>query len=470
MTVVTGRLVGTGIEVPLVTGGCRPYANLDAAASAPALREVHEGVEAFLPWYSSVHRGTGFTSRVSTAAYEASRDAVHRFVGAREDDAVVFTRNTTDAINLFSRILPADARVFVFETEHHANLLPWRLHRTTYLRAPTGPDEALGTLRAALADARPGPDDLALVTVTGASNVTGELWPVAEIAELAHRFGARLLVDAAQLAPHAPIDVAAAGIDYVALSGHKLYAPYGSGTLIGRSDWLGRGEPALMGGGAVRFVTLDEVLWADLPDRQEAGSPNVVGAVALGIACETLTRIGMGPLARREEALRARARERLLAVPGVDLYTLWDESLPHIGVLTFNLRGFDHSLLATILSAEHAIGVRHGCFCAHPMMLRILRVSGESAQDLRARMRRGEHPRLPGAVRMSLSLDSTTDDVDRLAGALEAIATEGPRWRYLPDPVTGEYEPDPDPRSMPALPYGILARVPASVPGRGESS
>jgi selenocysteine lyase/cysteine desulfurase len=465
-----GRLVGSGLEVPLVTGGARSYVNLDSAASAQALREVHDGVEAFLPWYSSVHRGTGFTSRVSTAAYEAARDAVHRFVGARRDDAVVFTRNTTDAINLLSRVLPAQTRVFVFETEHHANLLPWRPHRTTHLPAPTGPDEALGTLRSALAGASLARDDLALVSVTGASNVTGEVWPVERMAEIAHRFGARLLVDAAQLAPHAPIDVAAAGIDYVALSGHKLYAPYGSGALIGRPDWLGRGEPFLMGGGAVRFVTLDEVLWAELPDRQEAGSPNVVGAVAVGIACETLTGAGMDRLAAREHELRTRARARLSAVPGLELYTLWDDELPHIGVVTFNLRGYDHSLLATVLSAEHAIGVRHGCFCAHPMMLRILRVSGESAEDLRARLRRGEHPRLPGAVRMSMSIDTTEVDVDRLATALEEIAATGPRWRYQPDPITGEYEPVTDPRTPPALPYGILGRIPDMATTRGESS
>jgi len=382
----------------------------------------------------------------------------------------VFTRNTTDAINLFSRILPADASVFVFETEHHANLLPWRLHRTTYLAAPTGPDEALGTLRAALAEASIAPGDPALVTVTGASNVTGEVWPVAEMAELAHRFGARILVDAAQLAPHAPLDMEAAGIDYVALSGHKLYAPYGAGALIGRSDWLGRGDPFLMGGGAVRFVTIEEVLWAELPDRQEAGSPNVVGAVAFGIACATLSDIGMEALSAKEHAVRVRARERLSAVPGLQLYTLWDDALPHIGVLTFNLAGYEHSLLATILSAEHGIGVRHGCFCAHPMMLRILRVSGESAEDLRARMRRGEHPRLPGAVRMSTCVDTTTDDVDRLAAALEEIAAAGPRWAYRQDPDTGEYEPDPDPRPMPPLPFDILGRVSDAVRGRGESS
>jgi hypothetical protein len=139
-------------------------------------------------------------------------------------------------------------------------------------------------------------------------------------------------------------------------------------------------------------------------------------------------------------------------------------------VLTFNLDGYDHSLLATILSAEHGIGVRHGCFCAHPMMLRILRISGESADDVRARMRRGEHPRLPGAVRMSTCLDTTAEDVDRLAAALRLIAHEGPGWRYRQDPDTGEYEPDPDPRRMPSLPFDMLGRLSEAARGVGESS
>ena len=123
--------------------------------------------------------------------------------------------------------------------------------------------------------------------------MTGEIWPVADIARVAHDNGARLLVDAAQLAPHAPIDMARDGIDYLALSGHKLYAPYGAGALIGERDWLSAGDPFLRGGGAVKVVTLDDTVWAELPDRQEAGSPNVIGAVALGVACDTLASAGM---------------------------------------------------------------------------------------------------------------------------------------------------------------------------------
>ena len=226
----------------------------------------------------------------------------------------MFTRHTTEAINVLANALPGDAGVVVFAGEHHADLLPWLRGPATVLPVPASPDEALGLLDDALVAARGG---VGLVAVTGASNVTGEIWPYAEIADIAHRHGARLLLDAAQLAPHRPIDMAATGIDYLAFSGHKLYAPFGTGVLVGRPDWLGDREPLLAGGGAVHYVTVDSVIWAEPPDRHEAGSPNVVGAVALGVACRTLQAAGMAAVAAAEHELVGDTAERLAAIPGV---------------------------------------------------------------------------------------------------------------------------------------------------------
>jgi selenocysteine lyase/cysteine desulfurase len=437
-------VVGDHLDVPLVTGGSVPYANLDYAASAPALRAVADAVSEFLPWYSSVHRGAGFTSMLSTHAYESARDAVHEFVGARPDDAVLFTRNTTDALNLMAHILPADAHTVVFETEHHANLLPWRRRHVTVLPPPRDPSHAVELVRDAVSSGR-----IALVAVTGASNVTGEIWPVADIAAVAHDRGARVLLDAAQLAPHRPLDITAMDVDYVALSGHKLYAPFGAGALVGRADWLASGEPYLAGGGAVEFVTADDVLWTGLPDRHEAGSPNVVGAVAMAAACRALADAGMDTLAAHEAELLRIGEELLGRVPGVELYRLWDGGHPRIGVLTFNLAGYDHPLLAAILSAEYGIGVRHGCFCAHPLVLELLHVDDAQADDIRDRLRRGEDVDLPGAVRASFGLGTTLDDIGRLATALERIATDGPSWTY--ERSDDDYVPSPDPRPWPAI-------------------
>lgn len=460
------RLVGADTVVPLVTGSESRYVNLDYAASAPALRAVHDAVEELLGWYSSVHRGAGFKSRASTAAYEGARESIRRFVNAGDDDSVIITRNTTDSINLLAGTLPAGTHIVTFAGEHHANLLPWkRCAGVRFLPVPETPAEMLATLEETLRGL-PHCEDPHLVAVTGASNVTGEIWPVADIARVAHANGARLLVDAAQLAPHAPIDMTRDGIDYLALSGHKLYAPYGAGALIGERDWLSAGDPFLRGGGAVKLVTVDETLWAELPDRQEAGSPNVIGAVALGVACDTLAEAGMDRIAAEEAALLAYARETLAAIPEFEHYRVWPAEHPRVGLLTFNLRGMPYDLLAAALSAEHGIGIRHGCFCAHPLMMRLLRVDDAEAHRLADELRAGHHERLPGAARMSLGLGSSRADIDAFADALRAIAADGPRWSYLVNDDTDEYEPDPDPRPLPSLPMRLVEHA----HGHGESA
>jgi selenocysteine lyase/cysteine desulfurase len=459
------RLVGADVEVPLVTGGTRRYVNLDYAASAPALRAVHDAVEELLQWYSSVHRGAGFKSRASTAAYEGARESIRRFVSARDDDAVIITRNTTDSINLLAGTLPHGTHVVAFSGEHHANLLPWKRIGVRYLPVPESPAAMLEQLASTLEDL-PRCEDPHLVAVTGASNVTGEMWPLAEIAEVTHRFGARLLVDAAQLAPHAPIDMQRDGIDFLALSGHKLYAPYGAGALIGKRDWLSSGDPFLRGGGAVKLVTIDETLWAELPDRQEAGSPNVVGAVALGVACDTLAAAGMDRIAAEERDLATLARQRLAAIDGFEHYSVWADDHPRTGLLTFNLAGVPYDLLAAVLSAEHGIGIRHGCFCAHPLMVRLLHVADDEVDRLLTEMRAGHHERLPGAARMSLGLGSTGADIDALADALRSIAADGPQWTYSVNPESSEFEPDPDTRPLPTLPMRLVEHP----HGHGESA
>jgi len=459
------RMVGADTAVPLVTGGTRRYINFDYAASAPALQAVHDAVEELLGWYSSVHRGAGFKSRASTAAYEGARESIRRFVNGRASDAVIITRNTTDSINLLAGTLPEGTHVVAFAGEHHANLLPWKRIGVRYLPVPESPAEMLAALETTLRDL-PRCEDPHLVAATGASNVTGEIWPLAEIARVAHENGARLLVDGAQLAPHAPIDMQGDGIDYLALSGHKLYAPYGAGALIGERDWLSAGDPFLRGGGAVKLVTIDETLWAELPDRQEAGSPNVVGAVALGVACDTLAQAGMDRLAAEEVALLDYARERLAEVAGFQHYRVWAADHPRVGLLTFNLGEMPYDLLAAVLSAEHAIGIRHGCFCAHPLMARLLRVDDDEMHRLLDGARAGHHERLPGAARMSLGLGSTRGDIDTFADALRAIAADGPQWTYVVNKATDEYEPDPDPRPLPTLSMRMV-ELPH---GHGESA
>jgi selenocysteine lyase/cysteine desulfurase len=428
------RMLGADTEVACVDGRMLRYANLDYAASTPVMEEVWAAVEAFVPWYSSVHRGSGVKSQVATAEYEGAREVVGRFVGARPDDSVVFVRNTTEAINVFAAALPEGTRVLSSTTEHHANMLPWRRHDVRLLPFTPTPDELLEHAERALRAER-----IDLVAVTGASNVTGEVWPVAELATLAHEHGAELLVDAAQLAPHRAIDMARSGIDHLAFSGHKLYAPLGAGALVGR---LPDGLPLLAGGGAIRLVTVDDVTWAPAPDRFEAGSPNTVGVVALAAACRALMTLGMDAVAAHERSLAVRLWTGLARVPGLEQLTQWAPgTVDRVGVATFNLARYRDPLLSAVLSAEHAIGVRHGCFCAHPLMTHLLDVPDGAAQAFHAELRAGRHPALPGAVRASLGLGTTVADVDRLVDALREIAVHGPRFEYVHDPEHDEYRP-----------------------------
>ncbi|MEU6866538.1 aminotransferase class V-fold PLP-dependent enzyme [Streptomyces sp. NPDC046876] len=434
-------VLGRDVTVPLVTGGEVTYAALDYAASAPALQRVWDDVAAYAPYYGSVHRGAGYLSQLSTDLFEQSRDAVAAFLDCRPSDQVIFTRSTTDSLNLLAAALPAGCRVFVFETEHHASLLPWDDAQVTYLNAPRTPGEAVATLEQALADRDPyGP---ALVCVTGASNVTGELWPVKELAAAAHAHGARIVLDAAQLAPHHPVSVQELDVDWVAFSGHKLYAPFGSGVLAGRADWLQQAEPYLAGGGASRRVTRREdggveVEWHTTAARHEAGSPNVIGVYAIASACRALTEAGFDALVARERHLIAKVRAGLADVPQVRILSLFGDEAPRVGVISFVVDGWNSSHFAAALSAEYGIGVRDGLFCAHPLVRTLLGSapqepgecgSPEAAPGELPQTSSGVTPSL-NAIRVSFGAGTPDEHVDRFVRAVRELVTEGAKWQY----------------------------------------
>jgi selenocysteine lyase/cysteine desulfurase len=407
--------VGSGAPVPLRSGGTVPYANLDYAASAPCLEPVQAAIAAALPYYSSVHRGAGYASQVTTEAYERARETVRRFVGAWRRDAVVFTRNTTDAMNLLAHAAPAGTTTVVFESEHHATLLPWA--RAVRLPIPATPDEAVAAATQALRSAPEGPR---LLVVTAASNVTGELWPVERLAAVARAYGARIAVDAAQLVPHRPIDMVALDVDYVAFSGHKLYAPFGAGVLVGRPDWLRAAEPYLRGGGATAHVGDGAVRWSDdAQQRHEAGTPNVLGVIALAAACEALTDAGWDALIATEEQLLTRLRHGLAAIPGLHTLELWGGRHPRVGIVSFTLDGFDARSVACALSERHGIGVRDGRFCAHPFVRHLLgggRGGGRGGAGGCTAAGTGT------AVRASIGVGTEKAHVDRLITALTDLA------------------------------------------------
>jgi selenocysteine lyase/cysteine desulfurase len=442
-------MVGLDRTVPLLDGTYRPYINLDNAASTPAFKRVQGAVVEFLAWYSSVHRGAGFKSRVATRAYEDARQVVGRFVGADpEDHVVIFGKNTTEALNKVAARFPfaVEGRNVVLTSvmEHHSNDLPFR-RAARVIHAGV---DACGRLDEADFDdkLRTYGERIGLVAISGASNVTGYVNPVHRLAEKAHAVGAQVLVDCAQLAPHRTIDVGPLAdpshLDYVAFSAHKMYAPFGTGALVARGDVFEEGCPDMSGGGTVKVVTTESVTWADAPDRDEAGSPNVVGAVALAAAIEELDRIGMEAIADHEMRLTAYALGRLRRIKGLRLFGESDPARTgeRLGVISFELEDVPHFLVAAVLSAEYGIGVRSGCFCAHPYVLRLLQVPEGEVRRIRAELVADDRRGMPGLVRASFGLYNDNQEVDVLAEGLERIARREWKGKYVQDRSSGEFE------------------------------
>lgn len=414
-------VIGEQTLVPVSGRDPQPYVNLDCAASTPPSLRVAAAVHAFLPWYSSIHRGAGAKSLYASERYEQVRDAVLRFVGADPHSSeVVFPRNTTEALNLvaFRLGLHRDDVVVTTTAEHHSNLLPWRRYAT--MRYVDIADDGTFTLDQVIAalDQQPRP---AVLAITGASNVTGWLPPLSDILAAARARGVLTVVDAAQLAPHRPVDMTQLGIDVLAFSGHKMHAPFGAGALIGPRRLFAAGEPMLVGGGAVAAVGLDDVIWAGTPDREEAGSPNVVGVIALDAAIGELTHRGWASTLRHERTLLDELDRQLADVPGLVRYgpTSGADRLP---VAAFNLTDVPHALVASRLSHEFGIGVRSGCFCAHPLLMRLLRLERDQIDRFREQVRAGHHQLLPGAVRASAGLATPPQHVQALGHALRHIA------------------------------------------------
>jgi selenocysteine lyase/cysteine desulfurase len=423
------HFAGVDLPVPVSGGGTVTGINFDNAASTPPLKRVRDAVNGFSEVYSSVHRGTGYKSRLATEAYEHARELVAHFLGVDErSQVVIFVKGTTDALN---RIAAEQARldgrrVLVTEMEHHADLLPWR-HRSGHVMVGLSEDGHID-LDAIEHELKAAAGKIGLVAVCGASNVTGFVSPIHEVAELAHRHGALVSIDAAQLAPHHRIDIRPASdpghLDFVSFSGHKMYAPYGAGVLVAPRAFFA-GAPEVMGGGAISIVTWDDTVWADLPDREEAGSPNVIGAVALGVAIDTLLELGFEEMLRHEVELGATLLTRLSGIPGVGVLGSVDARPAvhaRLGLASFVVEGLHHGLVAAALSHEWGIAVRNGCFCANPYVFHLLHMDKKAVDAVEGEVTAGHRKALPGAVRASLAPYNTSAEVDRFVEAVTHIA------------------------------------------------
>ena len=364
-----------------------------------------------------------------------------------KDHLVIFGKNGTEAINkLAHRVpLPEDSVIFVTKMEHHSNDLPWRVRKqVVHINVDEQGKFDFADFEKKLEEYK---NRVGLIAVTGASNVTGYINDIYQIAEIAHEHGAKIMVDAAQLAPHRTIDIRPTDhpqhLDFVAFSAHKIYAPFGLGVLVADRDTFKEGDPDMVGGGTASLVSEDYAYWTDAPEKEEAGTPNIAGTIALAKALNLINEIGMDKIAEHEAKLTAYALNRFKEIPGIILYGSVDENEAsgRLGVISFNMQGKSHALVSAILNYESGIGVRNGCFCAHPYIKCLLDVSLAETKVLEEKILQHDRSTVPGAVRMSFGMYNTREEVDRIIDALKVVANDEFKGDYEMDIETGEYHP-----------------------------
>jgi len=381
----------------------RPLVYLDNAATTQKPLQVLDAMrEEYLNVNANVHRGVHYLSQQATDLHEAAREKVRLFINARKAEEIVFTRGTTEAINLvassfcLSQMQPGD-EVLVTDMEHHSNIVPWQLQamqRGIVVRhLPITDDGRLVCCNdiATYMTAR-----TRLVSVAHVSNVLGTVNPVADIIRLAHERNIPVLVDAAQSAPHIPLDVQLLDCDFLAFSGHKMYGPTGIGVLYGKEAWLEKLPPYQGGGEMIDRVSWEKTTFERLPFKFEAGTPDYVATHGLATAIDYLSQIGLDAVAAHETELTRYCMEQLRSIGGI---TIYGPDEPHDAVVSFNVDGVHHLDIGTLLD-RLGIAVRTGHHCAQPLMSRL---------------------GIPGTVRASFALYNTKEEVDTLAEGLRRV-------------------------------------------------
>ena len=445
---IADQVVGIDKKVPLLNGDKTQYVYFDNAASTPTLKPVLESLNSFMEWYSNIHRGTGFKSLLSTHYFELARQIVAKFFNVNfNNHLVIFGKNGTEAINKLARRipLPKDCVILVTKMEHHSNDLPWRFRRPVVHVAVDNQGRLDWQDFEQKLDEYKG--KIGVIAVTGASNVTGYINDIYKIAEIAHNNNAKIMVDAAQLAPHRPIDIKTTDdpqhLDFVAFSAHKIYAPFGLGVLITDRGMFKEGDPDIVGGGTVDLVSEDYAYWTDAPEKEEAGTPNVAGAIALAKALNVLMEIGMDNIVEHEAVLTKYALQQLKKIPGLVFYGSVNEKevYDRLGVISFNVQDKPHALVGAILNYEGGIGVRNGCFCAHPYIKCLLGVTVEETKILEEKILSQDRSTIPGAVRISFGMYNNIEEIDRMVDVLKLITQDKYEGEYELQTETGEYFP-----------------------------
>ena len=395
------------------------------ASTHPPLRVLNKYMDFLKNYYSNVHRGHHFLSIISSNLFDHVYDTIYDFVKAdKKDNSVIITANTTHALDIAASVISGyDGITLVSMMEHHSNDLPHR-KRSKVVHFGLNAD---GAIDMADLEHKLAKNKVKLVAITGASNVTGFLPDIHGIARLAHTFGAKILVDAAQLLAHKAIDMKPNDniehIDFLAGAGHKAYAPFGAAFLVGPRKILDEAEPYIPGGGTVVYVTLDDVFFEKSPERHQGGTPNIAGAIALAESLKFLDEIGMGNIRQHEIELTDYALAKLKKIPNIKLLGNI-EAKDRLGVISFNIGDMDNNLVANILNYESAIATRNGCFCAHPYLHFLLGL--RDTTELRRKLVEGIDVDLPGAVRVTIGIFNNMEEIDILLEELRLISEE--KW------------------------------------------
>jgi len=405
---IRDMILGINTPVRLDNGKMSPAINLDNAATAPAFKQVADAIQRQMHYYGSIGRGKGQKSEHSSEIYANGRDIIKKFVGADDSKYTVFyTGCTTDGINKLASALIESPRDMILSTrmEHHANDLPWRERaRTVYAEVDDKGRLIIDDVERLL---KKYGGKIKYVTVTAASNVTGYVNDVHKIAKIAHKYGAYIIVDGAQIVAHRTFSMLGVDsdedIDFFAFSAHKMYSPYGGGAVVGLSEVLNQHIPKFYGGGIVELVTDDDVTYTDAPDVYEAGSPNYAGVVGMLEAIKILEHIGFDYIEKHEKRLLMRALDGFFNNPNITLYGDSKNITDRVGILVFNLNGMDSETVANQLAGRAGIAVRHAKFCAHPYVQRLLDYTPTLTCD-----------KATGMVRISFGVYNNNDDVDCL--------------------------------------------------------
>lgn len=407
------RNLVTGVDamVPLVDGRYARAINFGNAATTPPFLSSLKAIIDFAPFYGAIERDTGYKSEVTSNIYENSRKEIMNFLGAdAENQTLIYVKNTTEAINKLANILDNSKRdvVICTEMEHHSNDLPWReRYKVCYAKVNEFGVLNIDDIEDKLKKYK---NRVRLIAVTGASNVTGYINDIHRIAVLAHKYGTEILVDGAQLVPHVSVNIRnyddKEHIDYIAFSAHKMYAPFGIGVLIGPKTTFEKCVPDCKGGGMVDTVTYNSATWLDPPERNECGTQNVMGVVALLSAIKTLQWIGMENIRTYEDMLTRYTIEKLKNIEGIETYGNYEERFIRVGIITFNINGINDDDTAQILSHEAGISVRNGYFCAQPYSRKLMKIDENSNR---------------GMVRISFGLYNTYEEIDILIDLLNRI-------------------------------------------------